>query len=955
MQALKESKKTSRRQPGTRGSDEETGSKPGVLDESMVVFATSSEGTGAKPMVADEDKDITEEKVILKRGDEQDSEFFKDDNDDEKDDKDGGDDDEGDDHVSDTQHDDDDGDEDNKAKSDEDETYKYKICVRNEEDVEMKDAEVKNLIKVKKRVAKMEKDMFELKIIDYSSEALTVLQSYVLTVVDSYLDTKKPTPTAKQESKKIPSEILMIKRKQAKSQKNPQLTIKSTDKAALEEYDLKSALYRSMHVNKSFSKNPANHRLYQALMEALIKDENAMDKGVADTVKDHKKKHDDDEDGDDKDPPTGPNQGKKTKRRRTNESESSKKPSSTKETPKGKAPTKGSKTSMSATKNEPVKEPVTEVIMDDAGDNVVWYVIGVANLKALVHAGDQTSGDASQGSEVNGGVDGVPDFSIIIAQQLQNLLPTIVAQVGNQGRGQGVGMNQNGDAVNDHIQGDAGNSTKGNDRRGCTYKEFLACNPKEYDGKGGAIVYTRWIKKMESVHDMSGFHELATLVPYLVTLESKRIGRNRIIKNNPKKRGKRGEPSKDWNGREDNKRTRTGNAFAMTTTPVRGGYMGTTPKCTACGYYHLPKTPCRSCFNYNRLGHFTKECRVVPRNVNPISTRKPVGRTCFECGSSDHIKSACPRINLAQRLGETNKTKLWQLTGVRAMETKRTRLGVVRIPLLDGKVLRVLGEKPKEKMRQLMSAKSKEKKKEEIVVVRNFPEVWYVIGVATLRASVRTGDLTSGDARSSIELEYNFSECFNALTNKLDWNNPEGDRYPFDLFKPLPLQGPPRHRTIVVDYFFNNDLEYLKTSDPEVTYTTSIMKTKVARYAIKGIEDMVPTLWSTISMQEIVVKRSDQHLYKFKEGDFVDLHLNDNEDMLLLAVQHKLFHLDGSDIVDFIVALSMLTRSLILKRCVQDLQLGVESYYKKLNITKPHKTFHEIEFKEPYTSSYDPP
>ncbi|GJT94334.1 putative reverse transcriptase domain-containing protein [Tanacetum coccineum] len=49
---------------------------------------------------------------------------------------------------------------------------------------------------------------------------------------------------------------------------------------------------------------------------------------------------------------------------------------------------------------------------------------------------------------------------------------------------------------------------------------------------------------------------------------------------------------------------------------------------------------------------------------------------------------------------------------------------VVRIPLLDGKVLRVLGEKTKEKMRQLMSAKAKEKKQEEIVVVRDFPEVF---------------------------------------------------------------------------------------------------------------------------------------------------------------------------------------------------------------------------------------
>ncbi|GKA57911.1 putative reverse transcriptase domain-containing protein [Tanacetum coccineum] len=49
---------------------------------------------------------------------------------------------------------------------------------------------------------------------------------------------------------------------------------------------------------------------------------------------------------------------------------------------------------------------------------------------------------------------------------------------------------------------------------------------------------------------------------------------------------------------------------------------------------------------------------------------------------------------------------------------------VVRIPLLDGKVLRVLGEKLEEKIRQLMSAKAKEKKQEEIVVVKDFPEVF---------------------------------------------------------------------------------------------------------------------------------------------------------------------------------------------------------------------------------------
>ncbi|GKD73800.1 reverse transcriptase domain-containing protein [Tanacetum coccineum] len=78
---------------------------------------------------------------------------------------------------------------------------------------------------------------------------------------------------------------------------------------------------------------------------------------------------------------------------------------------------------------------------------------------------------------------------------------------GDQGRGQGNGRNQNGDAINDNIRSDVRNVIEKNDHKGCTYKEFLACNPKEYGGKGGAIVYTCWIEKMESVQDMSGYRD----------------------------------------------------------------------------------------------------------------------------------------------------------------------------------------------------------------------------------------------------------------------------------------------------------------------------------------------------------------------------------------------------------------------------------------------------------------
>ncbi|GJS10835.1 hypothetical protein Tco_0367631 [Tanacetum coccineum] len=46
---------------------------------------------------------------------------------------------------------------------------------------------------------------------------------------------------------------------------------------------------------------------------------------------------------------------------------------------------------------------------------------------------------------------------------------------------------------------------------------------------------------------------------------------------------------------------------------------------------------------------------------------------------------------------------------------------------------------------------------------------------------------SQGTCKTYVELEYNMEECYNALNDQLDWNNPEGDRYPFDLSKPLPL------------------------------------------------------------------------------------------------------------------------------------------------------------------------
>nr|GEV09641.1 hypothetical protein [Tanacetum cinerariifolium] len=70
--------------------------------------------------------------------------------------------------------------------------------------------------------------------------------------------------------------------------------------------------------------------------------------------------------------------------------------------------------------------------------------------------------------------------------------------------------------------------------------------------------------------------------------------------------------------------------------------------------------------------------------------------------------------------------------------------------------------------------------------------------------------LMKGSYKSLVELEYFFKEVYKATTDQLDWNNPEGQQYPHDLCKPLPLIPNSRGRRVIPFYhFINNDLAYL--------------------------------------------------------------------------------------------------------------------------------------------------
>nr|GEX74383.1 reverse transcriptase domain-containing protein [Tanacetum cinerariifolium] len=361
-------------------------------------------------------------------------------------------------------------------------------------------------------------------------------------------------------------------------------------------------------------------------------------------------------------------------------------------------------------------------------------------------------------------------------------------------------INDQGMGANEGIEGVNGNENVRNvlvngNRVGCSYKEFLVCNPKEYDGKGGVVVLTRWIKKMENLQDMSGCnidqkvkytagsfvefcpsHEMQKLETELWNHTMVEVGhaayndRFHELESNGAKDYAKGcaDFCKDNNGRDDNKRTRIGNVFATTVYPVGRENAGAWPKCTTCNSYQAPEGPCRTCFNCNRPSHVAKYCRGFLRNMNPVNTRNPPGRACYECGSTDHVRPACPRLNRAQRLRENHPNQVVANNGGQGRGNQENQarepseLGFIYeteiasgqlveidkiikgcrleieghvfdidlIPfehgshdvIIDGKVLRVVAERSKQKARLLMSVKTSDKYQQDFIVVRDFPE-----------------------------------------------------------------------------------------------------------------------------------------------------------------------------------------------------------------------------------------
>ncbi|GJU00655.1 hypothetical protein Tco_1110993 [Tanacetum coccineum] len=196
-----------------------------------------------------------------------------------------------------------------------------------------------------------------------------------------------------------------------------------------------------------------------------------------------------------------------------------------------------------------------------------------------------------------------------------------------------------------------------------------------------------------------------------------------------------------------------------------------------------------------------------------------------------------------------------------------------------------------------------------------------------------------------------------------------------DEFSIADLEGAELER-LKVQYNNYVELEYHVSQLKEVVlseeekYTTSITKHYAARYYKEGIEDKIPERWSKEvrhhhfeALNGIhhweedridffkagMIRRSNDKEYEYNYEDLLRLSVNDVEDMYLLQVQDKLHHFPLEFVKDFNNALLMFIRRTVIKNRVEDIQLGVKSYQRTLNLTKPTMFFEGIDQMIPFT------
>ncbi|GKE81470.1 putative reverse transcriptase domain-containing protein, partial [Tanacetum coccineum] len=137
----------------------------------------------------------------------------------------------------------------------------------------------------------------------------------------------------------------------------------------------------------------------------------------------------------------------------------------------------------------------------------------------------------------------------------------------------------------------------------------------------------------------------AILRAVILTNEAIRCGT--LSKSNEKRKAVE-ETSKSKGSWKDKKKANVGAGF-VATDPRKNEFVNQYPKCTKCYTYHPVDGVYRLCFNCQRHGYFAKDCRAPFKRATHVNAVRMEfePRTCYECGSREHFRNTCPKLNRA--------------------------------------------------------------------------------------------------------------------------------------------------------------------------------------------------------------------------------------------------------------------------------------------------------------------